>query len=370
MADLEGSGVFIRPAREDDCAAMAAVYAPYVLETDVSWESAPPDAAEMARRLREHAAQGFAWLVAERRGEVLGYAYAGRFGERPGFDWDAELSVYVAPDSRRCGAGSALYAALLACLRRQGYVNAYALVTSPNPGSEAFHTNLGFRRAALLPGAGRKFGRWVGLAYYHVPLAPLADELPRPRPMSPADAAEYLHRRRLDGTPRAVLGTKRLELREMTQADFPALCDVLCDNAVMTAYGGAFDRAMVQDWLNRQCIRYDRDGFGLWLAVEKSTGRPAGQIGVTIQSWPGHGDVFETGWLLSADMQHRGFATEGGRACIRYIRETLGAQHAYAIIRDTNLPSQRVALRLGMAARGRFTKHYRGEEMPHIVFST
>lgn len=362
--------MILRAARESDCAAMARIYAPYVTDTDISWEETPPDAEEFARRLREHAAQGFPWLATEQDGRVLGYAYAGRFGARGGYDWDAELSVYIDADARRRGAGKALYAALLACLRRQGYVNAYALVTSPNPGSEAFHTALGFRRAALLPGAGRKLGRWVGLAYYHLQLAPYADGAPRPAPMSARDAEEYLALHGLDGAPRAVIETPRLILREMTQADFPELCAVLCDDGVMTAYGGAFDRAMVQDWMCRQRARYDEHGFGLWLAVEKSTGRAAGQIGVTIQSWPGHGDVFETGWLLRADTQHRGFATEGGRACVRYIRDTLGAQHAYAIIRDTNLPSQRVALRLGMAARGRFTKRWRGEEMPHIVFST
>lgn len=361
--------MILRPANEADCAAMAAIYAPYVNETDVSWEYEAPDAAEMQTRLREHVAAGYPWLVAEEEGRVIGYAYAGRFAARRGYDWDAELTVYLDRAERGRGAGSALYAALLSCLRRQGVVNAYALVTSPNEASDAFHTALGFTRAALLPACGYKCGHWVGLSYYHVALAP-HEEVPAPFvPFSPEQVAEHLRQRRLDGAPRTVLETERLILRETTQADFRALCGMLCDDAVMTAYGGAFDHAMVQDWLNRQCARYDKYGFGLWLAFEKETGRCAGQLGVTVQEWPEHGEVLETGWMLRADMQHRGYATEGARACADYARKALGADAVYAIIRDTNLPSRRVAGRLGMTERGRFVKHYRGEVMPHIVYA-
>ena len=88
-----------------------------------------------------------------------------------------------------------------------------------------------------------------------------------------------------------------------------------------------------------------------------------------VQEWPGHGEVLETGWMLRADMQHKGYATEGARACADYARKALGADAVYAIIRDTNLPSRRVAGRLGMTERGRFVKHYRGEVMPHIVYA-
>ena len=68
--------MILRPANEADCAAMAAIYAPYVNETDVSWEYEAPDAAEMQTRLREHVAAGYPWLVAEEDGRMLGYAYA------------------------------------------------------------------------------------------------------------------------------------------------------------------------------------------------------------------------------------------------------------------------------------------------------
>ena len=361
--------MILRPANETDCAAMAAIYAPYVNETDVSWEYEAPDAAGMAKRLREHVAAGYPWLAAEEAGTLLGYSYAGRYAARRGFDWDTELTVYLDRSARGRGVGTALYAALLSCLRRQGVVNAYALVTSPNEASDAFHTALGFSRAALLPACGYKCGRWVGLSYYHLALAEPAPHPAPFEPFSPSDVAAQLRRRRLDGGPRTVLETERLILREMTQADWREVWAMLSDDAVMAAYGGAFDRAMAQDWLNRQCSRYDKHGFGLWLAFEKETGRCAGQIGVTVQPWPGHGEVLETGWMLRADMQHKGYATEGARACVRYARTALGADAVYAIIRDTNAPSRRVAERLGMTPRGSFVKHWRGEDMPHIVYA-
>lgn len=182
--------VILRAACEADADAMLKIYTPYVACTCASWEYEPPSAAVFAARVRAHLADGFPWLLAEEEGTVLGYAYAGRLGERRGYDWDAETAVYLSAAAHRRHIGTALYTALLALLRAQGYVNCYALVTDPNPPSEAFHRRMGFSVAAHLPGAGYKQGQWVGLLYFHKALcAPPAQPLP-PVPLCTLNGAQ------------------------------------------------------------------------------------------------------------------------------------------------------------------------------------
>lgn len=182
--------ISLRAAREADVPAMLRIYAPYVTSSTASWKYEPPSAAEFAERLRAHRAAGFPWLLAEADGAVLGYAYAGRFAERRGYDWDAEVTVYLSPAAHRRHIGAALYTALLALLRAQGYVNCYALVTDPNPASEAFHRSMGFAEAARLPRAGYKQGRWVGLFYYHKALCAPPEHPAAPIPAEQLDAAQ------------------------------------------------------------------------------------------------------------------------------------------------------------------------------------
>ena len=149
-----------------------------------------PPPAEFSGRLREHLDTGFPWLLAEEDGAVLGYAYAGRFAARRGYDWDAEVTVYLSAAAHRRHAATALYTALLALLRRQGYVNCFALITHPNPASAAFHERMGFAEAARLPHAGYKDGRWLGLSYYQLTLQPLPAVPVPPVPLSALGAAE------------------------------------------------------------------------------------------------------------------------------------------------------------------------------------
>ena len=182
--------ITLRAACEADADAMLKIYTPYVACTRASWEYEPPSADAFAARVLGHLADGFPWLLAEEEGAVLGYAYAGRLGERRGYDWDAETAVYLSAAAHRRRIGTALYTALLALLRAQGYVNCYALVTNPNPPSEAFHRRMGFAVAAHLPGAGYKQGQWVGLFYFHKALcAPPAQPLP-PVPLCALDGAQ------------------------------------------------------------------------------------------------------------------------------------------------------------------------------------
>ena len=165
-----------------------------------------------------------------------------------------------------------------------------------------------------------------------------------------------------------ILETERLALRELDQSDFAALRAILQDEQVMYAYEHAFTNREVQAWLDRQRDRYAKDGFGLWAMVEKATGEMMGQCGLTLQDW-GERQVPEIGYHLRRDKWHQGYAAEAARACREYAFTALGFPEVYSIIRDTNFPSQRVALRNGMAVRGSFVKHYRGIAMPHLVFS-
>lgn len=165
-----------------------------------------------------------------------------------------------------------------------------------------------------------------------------------------------------------ILETERLALREMDQSDFAALRAILQDEAVMYAYEHAFTNREVQAWLDRQQARYRKDGFGLWAMVEKSTGEMIGQCGLTLQDW-GERHVPEIGYLLRRDKWRQGFATEAAIACREYAFRNLGLTEVFSIIRDNNLPSQRVALRCGMSVRGSFVKHYYGMDMLHYVFS-
>lgn len=164
-----------------------------------------------------------------------------------------------------------------------------------------------------------------------------------------------------------ILETERLYLRRLTQEDFPALCRILQDDETMYAYEGAFSDKEVQEWLDRQLARYEQYGFGLWAVILKGTDELIGQCGLTMQPWK-DSEVLEIGYLFRRDCWNHGYATEAARACKEYAFETLGAKEVCSIIRDTNIASQNVALRNGMTERDRWTKHYKGVDMPHIRY--
>ncbi len=165
-----------------------------------------------------------------------------------------------------------------------------------------------------------------------------------------------------------LLETERLILREMTQEDFPALCEILQDGDVMYAYEGAFSDDEAHRWLDKQLKNYQEYGFGLWAVVHKLSGRMIGQCGLTMQDYNGS-TVLEVGYLFQKVHWHCGYATEAAVACKEYAFGTLDAEQVYSIIRDTNIASQNVAIRNGMSCIGQFVKHYRGIDMPHLVFS-
>ena len=164
-----------------------------------------------------------------------------------------------------------------------------------------------------------------------------------------------------------ILETERLLLREMTQDDLPALQGILQDEETMYAYNGAFDEAETQAWLDRQLSRYAQYGFGLWAVVLKESGGMIGQCGLTMQPWRGD-EVLEVGYLFNRAFWHHGYATEAARRCMEYAFDRLGAREVCSIIRETNLPSRRVAERNGMTVRDSWVKHYRGIDMPHVRY--
>lgn len=154
----------IRDARRSDVPAMLAIYAPFVEHTAVSFEYDVPTEAEFARRLEEHQA-AFPWLVCEENGRVMGYAYAGRAFERAAYGWNAEISCYLAPEFRGRGVGRRLYARIEEILTRLGYYKLFAVVTSANAPSVAFHRALGFRDAACFRNVGYKQGGWYDVLW-------------------------------------------------------------------------------------------------------------------------------------------------------------------------------------------------------------
>lgn len=154
----------IRFATPDDIAAMLAIYAPYVENTTYTFEYTVPTHETFLRRVTQYTRQ-LPWLVWEENGEVLGYAYGSLPFERAAYAWCAEVSVYLAPKAHGRGIGRKLYAVLEEILWRQGYRVIYALITSENTGSLAFHEKVGYRFSAEFPGCGLKFGRWLGVIW-------------------------------------------------------------------------------------------------------------------------------------------------------------------------------------------------------------
>ena len=157
----------IRVAAVADADAIAAIYAPYVLETAISFEEAPPSAAEMAARMAK-VLPTHPFLVLEDGGRILGYAYAGAHNERAAYRWAANVSVYVAAEAHRRGLGRALYADLFGILRRQGFHSLYAGITLPNEKSVGLHEAMGFEPVGIYREVGFKFGRWHDVGYWRL----------------------------------------------------------------------------------------------------------------------------------------------------------------------------------------------------------
>lgn len=154
----------IRAANKQDIPRILEIYAPYVENTAISFEYDVPSLETFTQRFLSITAR-FPWLVWEEDGVILGYAYGSLPFERAAFGWCAEASVYLCPDACGQGIGRKLYAALEQLLQKQGYKKVYAVITSANAGSIAFHKAVGYRHTATMPDCGYKLGSWHGIVW-------------------------------------------------------------------------------------------------------------------------------------------------------------------------------------------------------------
>jgi len=173
------SGATVRDASEDDAPACVAIYAPYVRETAVSFESEPPTPAQMAERIAA-ATRTHAWVVLEEEDRVVGYAYGGPHAQRAAYRFWCEVSVYVEGGRRRTGSGRVLYEALLKRLVARGYRMAVAGMTLPNEASAGLHRAMGFEPVGVYRRIGWKFGAWHDVAWMQRAIGVEYDPPPEP----------------------------------------------------------------------------------------------------------------------------------------------------------------------------------------------
>ncbi|MTV40427.1 arsinothricin resistance N-acetyltransferase ArsN1 family B [Duganella radicis] len=156
----------IRDAVADDAKAIAAIYNPFIANTTISFEEEPVTDAAMAQRIADVQGGGLPWLVAERDGKVVGYAYATKWRVRHAYRFSVESSVYLAPGSAGQGLGSALYAALFERLTACGCHLVIGGIALPNAASVALHEKMGYEKVAHFREVGFKFGRWLDVGYW------------------------------------------------------------------------------------------------------------------------------------------------------------------------------------------------------------
>ncbi|WP_432730481.1 GNAT family N-acetyltransferase [Variovorax sp. W6] len=151
----------IRPCREEDIAAITAIYAHHVLHGTGTFETEPPSPTEMAARRADVLARSLPYLVAEEDGGVLGFAYCNWFKPRPAYRFSAEDSIYVAESARGKGLGAKLLAALSQAAEAAGVRKLIAVIgDSANAGSVGVHRSQGFTHVGVLKDCGWKFGEW------------------------------------------------------------------------------------------------------------------------------------------------------------------------------------------------------------------
>ena len=181
----------IRFAAETDVAGIHEIYAPVIEQTAISFEIVVPTHDELAQRVADTMPQ-YPWLVAIDDGvnqQVLGYAYGHRFAPRAAYAWSVETSIYVRDTARGQGVGTTLYGALLALLEAQGYQQAFAGITLPNPASVGLHEAMGFRRIGTYHDVGYKFDAWHDVGWWQRGLTDGTSTPGTPVPVDALDAA-------------------------------------------------------------------------------------------------------------------------------------------------------------------------------------
>lgn len=178
----EAGRLSLRAATAEDSAAIAAIYAPYVESSIISFETEAPDEAAMRARIAS-GGDLYPWLAAvDEAGELAGYAYASAFRPRPAYRYTVETTVYVRQGLHRRGIGGFLYRPLLTILEAQGFTQAFGAVTLPNSASVALHERLGFARVGTYTKVGWKQGGWWDVGLWQRPLAPPTVPPTEPKP--------------------------------------------------------------------------------------------------------------------------------------------------------------------------------------------
>ena len=161
----------VRAARMDDVEALLRIYAPYVEKTAITFEYDVPSAEEFVGRM-ESVMEKYPYLVAERGGRIVGYAYASAFHSRAAYGWCAESSIYVDMQERGGGIGGLLYRRLEEALSAQGILNINACIAVADPEDEylnnasvSFHTHFGYEMVGRFHKCGWKFGRWYDMVW-------------------------------------------------------------------------------------------------------------------------------------------------------------------------------------------------------------
>ncbi len=149
----------ICPYQPSDAEELLRIYTPYILHTAITFETSVLGIEEWMERI-EKVRKEFPWLVAKSQGQIIGYAYATKFRERSAYDWCCESSIYLDDAFQGKGIAQELYSQLFRVLKKQGYVNVYAIMTSPNPKSEKFHRSFGFYDVGRFTKSGYKLGKW------------------------------------------------------------------------------------------------------------------------------------------------------------------------------------------------------------------
>lgn len=178
----EAGRLTLRAANAGDAAAIAAIYAPYVENSIISFETEAPDETTMRARI-EAAGDLYPWLAAiDEAGDLAGYAYASAFRPRPAYRYTVETTVYVRQGLHRRGIGGFLYRPLLTILEAQGFTQAFGAIALPNPASVALHERLGFARAGTYGQVGWKHGGWWDVGLWQRVLATPTVPPTEPRP--------------------------------------------------------------------------------------------------------------------------------------------------------------------------------------------
>jgi len=170
-------------AAPGDAEELLAIYAPYVENTAISFETEVPTVRTFGQRI-EKTLKKYPYLKAVRGGEILGYAYTGAFIDRRAYDWSVETTIYLKQSERGQGIGKILYEVLEKVSRAQHFLTMYACIGIPEEqedeyltfNSQQFHRHLGFETLGTFPRCGYKFGRWYGMTWMGKEIAEYPEE--------------------------------------------------------------------------------------------------------------------------------------------------------------------------------------------------